>query len=186
MEAFFITNLDLRNPDSFDSALIKKIERYVRNSYEYRKFCLYIRDEKGLVKCDYFKDIFSDEQDEITTEIHHNLFTLYDIVEIVGLKMIFDYTTAEKVLLPIDIAKKVIELHLENKVSVIVLSKSIHEAVHGGEYKYDQTHAVGNWKDFVKEYCEYISADKITKIKNQYDVEIKLEEYYEKEEEREE
>lgn len=181
MDKFFETNLDLRNPDSLDENMVKKIERYIRSSYEYRKFCLYIRDEKGMTKCDYFKDIFSDDQDDITTEVHHNLFTLYDLVFIVGLSMIVEYTNKETILLPIDIAKRVIELHLNNQVSVIVLSKSIHEAFHSGLYKYNQEHAIGDYEKFVEKYHEYIPTATLARIKEHYGIDIDITKY-EKEE----
>lgn len=184
MEEFFRQSIDMSNPDIFIDK-IKKIEKYVRNSLEYRSYCAYIRDIKGLTKCEYFKDIWKDDsQEDITTEVHHNIFTLYDLVYIVGMKMLMNSNSKE--LLPIDIAKEVIKLHLEDKVSVIVLSKTIHEAFHSGLYKYSQSDTTGDYKKFLVEYYKYIPEDIFNKIKNQYDIDLKkeysnLEGLYEKE-----
>lgn len=180
MKKYFDDILDIRYLD-IDSYLIKKIEKYIRSSIEYRKWCLYIRDEKNLNTCEYFKDVWDNIEDgELTTEVHHNIFTLYDIVETVAYKLQKEYTDNKKVLLPIDISREVINLHLDDKVSCIVLSKTIHEAYHSGLYKYKQKNCTGNWESFAKEYIEYIPEHTREKILNTCNINL-VEKYGKKE-----
>ena len=111
---------DLANPKDL-TKLIKKIEKLVRESPEYKFWVKKCR--AGYTTCPLCKT-----HSEIDPpEVHHEPLTLYEIVEDVLNKHI-DVDIEN--LLPIDIVKEVIQLHLNNKVGYKVICSSCHERIH--------------------------------------------------------
>lgn len=102
---------------------IKNIERQVRSSPEYRNLMTYFKTELNFNSCIYLNNLTGAE---ISIEMHHNPFTLFDIVQII-------ITKYENENIPFNsflIASDVMLLHYKNLVGLVPLSKSIHELVH--------------------------------------------------------
>lgn len=139
---------------------IKTIEQMFRRSKEYKAWVAYIYDSNSFVTSPDYTDIVLNDNDDFTSECHHTIFTLYDIAEIVTVKMLedCDFVTSW------DVCKKLSEIHLSDQVCCTVLSKSMHEAVHLGVRHVDANTPglhLGNVEEFMQEYSDYITDDDI-------------------------
>jgi len=143
-----------KNRDKF----VKRIERHVRSSMEYRDLMFYLKENMDFNKCVFFTHVENANGMRSKIEIHHEPFTLYDIADTIVRKY-------EEEGLPMNdmyIADEVMEIHYRNMIGLIPLSKTLHEVVHS-TYKnssdklYIPIHLVyGNFREFIKEYGEYI------------------------------
>lgn len=150
-----ITNID----DLFDS--MKNIESMIRRSRSYRNVLRYLKEDCSLRYSLTFPNIDFVEE-KLSYEMHH-IITLGSLVILIGSKMISDLKKDEY-LLEFDIAKKVIEYHLEDKVPLIMLSKTEHELVHTGEFTFTKEHPsihLGKTQEFINEYKELLSDSEI-------------------------
>ena len=105
---------------------IKSIEKLIRKSSTYKGYIKYLREEIGLNQCALYPDL--GKGDEITLEMHHSLFTLFDCVSITLVKFLKE----NKPVSSFDIAKEVLEDHIKNLIPVTMVSKMVHNAVHPG------------------------------------------------------
>ena len=143
-----------KNRDKF----IKRIERHVRSSMEYRDLMFYLKENMDFNQCSFFVNVANGNGARSKIEIHHEPFTLYDIVDTVVTK----FEEEGRPLNDMYIADEVMELHYRNMVGLIPLSKTIHEVVHssyknGTDKLYIPINLVyGNFREFIKEYGEYI------------------------------
>ena len=62
---------------------IKHIEKIIRMSYEYKEYINYLKEEYNMTFCSVYENINRDNIPKVRIEIHHEPFTLYDIVNIV-------------------------------------------------------------------------------------------------------
>lgn len=162
----YLDFLKIASPDDLTNNVIKKIESMVRNSKEYRGYLSYIKEHLSIRNCAFFEDIDFVEN-ELSIEFHH-LITLYDLVTIIASKMILDLKEGEY-LLTFDIAKKVIEEHLEDNIPGVMLSRTIHEMVHAGLKKVSKDSKevhLGNYKNLIKNYYMLLTKKDIDTIKN--------------------
>ena len=136
---------------SYDK-MIKKIEKVVRNSYEYREYVKFLKEEIDMNECSFFKGL---TRDDVKIEIHHAPFTLYDITSIVFYYMQvnnFNYSV-------LDVAEEVMKLHYEGMVGLIPLSLTVHDLVHTGDIFIPVDCVYGNISGFVKKYKNYMTDD---------------------------
>ena len=128
---------------------IKRIERIIRSSTEYRDYIAFLKEYVDMTACAFFNKVNSAESRRIHVEIHHEPLTLMDIVSVVLTKWINDGTPLNDLL----IADEVMELHYRNLVGLVPLSKTVHETIHSG-----------NQNEIVPQYEDYISDDIIEKL----------------------
>ena len=107
---------------------IKTIERMVRSSYEYREYISYLVNVRMMNFCSVFQNVSRNTAKNIRIEIHHEPFTLYDIVYIVYMRFLNEGREID----PFMISDEVLELHFRGNVGLIPLSKTVHELVHVG------------------------------------------------------
>jgi len=163
---------------------VKKIESMVRNSWEYKCWVASIHEDLCIHNCDYFKNW---NDDDIDMEVHH-IITLFDIVIAVGAEMISELENDEY-LLSFQIANQVIEEHLCNNIPCILVSKTIHQAIHSNLYQPSpdsKSINLGNYLDFVKKYkgtldmismqtlAKYLPEDKIPELEEAYGEKITI------------
>lgn len=149
----YIIKLDTeRDLDKF----IKRVERLVRSSLEYRDIMAFLRQNVDFDKCAFFNHVSKEENKKIRIEIHHDPLTLYDITRTVLQKYI-------QTGLPVDdlyIAEEVMELHYVNMVGLIPLSKTIHQVVHKSDKIIIPIHmCYGNYQKFLDIYGKYLEDD---------------------------
>ena len=71
---------DLIDPKGF-KRYISDIENMVRNSFEYKWFIEELKTNHGMNQCSFFENVSSEDGSrKVRIEIHHEPFTLYDIV----------------------------------------------------------------------------------------------------------
>lgn len=143
-----------KNRDKF----VKRCERHIRSSLEYRDLMYYLKENMDFNKCAFFTHVENANGIRSRIEIHHEPFTLYDIVDTVVRK----FESEGKPISDMYICDEVMELHYRNMVGLIPLSKTLHEIVHstykeGTDKLYIPMHIVyGVFREFIKEYGEYI------------------------------
>jgi len=105
---------------------IKRCEKIIRSSQEYRDYITFLRENIDMDRCAFFQNISSKDTKRVKIEIHHEPFTLYDYVAVIVDK----YQSEGLQLNDLMIADEVMELHYNNQVGLIPLSKTIHEMIH--------------------------------------------------------
>jgi len=141
--------------------LIKKIEKMVRHSYEYKNFIAYLKEEIDMNNCSFFNKL---TREDISIEIHHAPLTLFEIVSIVFSKNVDEYG-ADNINV-FDIAEEVIKLHYENYVGLIPLSLTVHELVHTGEVFIPIQSVYGKIKSFYNKYEKYFTKEQKDLLKS--------------------
>ena len=137
-----------REKDKF----IKKVEKIVRISGEYRDCTAFLRQYIGMDKCAFFNNISKATNKKIKIEIHHEPLTLYDICDIIVTK----WMAAGQVLNDLLVAEEVAELHYEDQVGLIPLSKTLHEVVHNSDKLVIPMYMIyGDYLKFLKENEDY-------------------------------
>lgn len=141
---------------------IKRIERIIRSSTEYRDYIAFLKEYVDMTACTFFNKVNSAESRRIHVEIHHEPLTLMDIVSVVLTKWIDDGTPLNDLL----IADEVMELHYRNLVGLVPLSKTVHETIHSGNQNAIIPLYVvyGNYREFILQYEDYISDDIVEKL----------------------
>lgn len=155
-----ITSLD----DLINSA--KRIESLFRNSKEYRNYICSVREGLQKKQCAYFTD---KDFSEATLELHH-VYSLYDIVLLIGTKKLTELDRDE-FLTVYDIVNGLIQFHMSDYPIVIMLSKTIHELYHSGQYELPKESAelhLGRYENFIKEYRDYLDKEEIEKLTELY------------------
>ena len=143
------------NNDKDRVKFIKRCEKVIRSSMEYKDYIAYLRDYVDMDSCAFFNMISSKDNKKAKIEIHHEPFTLYDYVSVVVDRFIGEGLPLNDLL----IADEVMELHYNNMVGLIPLSKTIHEAVHNSNKIFIPLSMVyGNYKAFLEneKYLPYI------------------------------
>lgn len=152
------------NTDKELSKFIKRIENQIRSSLEYKDLISYVKEHMDMKKCAFYNNVESAQGSRVRIEIHHEPFTLYDIVKIVYNKHVKEGFPLND----LSIASEVMELHYTNKVGLVPLSKSLHQIIHfSNDFFIPLNLTSGEFKDFINEYEDYLDEywDKIeTKI----------------------
>lgn len=131
---------------------IKGIEMIVRGSIEYKTYIKFLRENVDMNRCAILKNIKNENGKKYRIEIHHEPFTLFDIVDVVLTKR---YECGES-LTQMAIADEVMELHYSGNVGLIPLSVTMHELVHNGRIFIPLQYIYQKYDNFYNEYKEYI------------------------------
>lgn len=155
----------INKKEEFDIVFfVKETVKIVRKSYEYKKFIKYLKSSKMMNECAILENMNTKNS---IIEIHHYPLTLFDITFIVAnhismTKLDMDYLK----LSPFLVAKEVIDLHYNEYVGLIPLSKTVHELSHSGLIL-DYSRIRGNYQKFLLEYNSSLTGDSIdTLFKN--------------------
>jgi hypothetical protein len=110
---------------------ITTVEHMVRNSLEYHELIAYLKESLGMTFCSFFHKISKEAfgKNRIRIEIHHEPFTLYDIVAIILLNRIENNESVDM----FRIADEVMACHYEGIVGLLPLSVTVHQLVHSGK-----------------------------------------------------
>lgn len=142
---------------------IKGCEKLVRGNDRYKKYISFLKKEVKLNRCQVLKNV-TDMDAEI--EMHHGpIFTLFDICAI-----ILEYFLIKRwKISTARIADQVLTEHQNNRVQVVMLSKSIHQAVHARNIFIHYKQAYGDLMSFIDKYEIAISDEYKLKINNYID-----------------
>lgn len=134
---------------------IKDLERIVRNSFEYRNFISYLRENMDMDKCAIMENVTNKDTFKVRIEIHHTPFTLYDIcVAVLNRRLALNLPTEIEL-----VAQEVTALHYYLFVGLIPLSKTVHQLVHNSYIFIPLDNVLGNYQSFLDMYRDYISPD---------------------------
>lgn len=165
-ESKFIREMKLKTPPVMDyyvpfstekdkDRLINRVKRIVRGSMEYKDCIKFLKDHVGLDHCIFFKEITSNKAGgkHISIEMHHEPFTLHDIVSVVLEKYIESGLDIDDLL----IADEVLELHYDNQVGLVPLSKTAHQMIHNSnKLMIPINMCYGNYSKFLEDYEPWI------------------------------
>ena len=167
-ETIFISNVEKADmsiewPYNRDK-LITRIEKMVRNCYEYRELISFLKEEMNLDHCILFTNI---TYDIASIEFHH-IFTLYDIVDTVLRK--HEVLYGEDNINAFEVANEVMRIHYESRVLLVPVTKVVHDLIHQGEVfiplQVASQSGFGNWRLFLSIYKPYMSDEFISRFKN--------------------
>lgn len=140
---------------------IKRIEKEIRSSLEYRDYISFLKEYVDMKHCAFFNNVENEQGSKVRIEIHHEPLTLFDIVETVVNKFIDEGIPLNDLY----ISDEVMELHYTNKVGLIPLSKSVHQIIHNSNQIVIPLHLIyGNYKEFLEEYSDYLDESILDKI----------------------
>lgn len=153
---FDCNEFDLTDDKDFKKYIIQ-IKRVIRGSFEYRRLIKFLKDNLDMTECAVYERVNSDEGYNVSIEIHHQPFTLEDIIMTVYNKRM---ATVEDLSVEA-VADEVMRIHYEMSVGLIPLSKTIHELVHNNHIFIPVHKVFGIYKEFVDKYRPYMSIELI-------------------------
>lgn len=146
------------NTDKEIEKFIKRIEKNVRSSMEYRDYISYLKEYVDMNHCAFYTNMDNNSGGKVKIEIHHEPFTLFDISKIVYNKFIIEGFPLNDLY----IAEEIMDLHYTNQVGLIPLSKSIHQIYHNSNQIVIPLNLVyGDYMSFCKNYNDYITDEQI-------------------------
>lgn len=147
--------------------MIKRMERHIRSSLEYRDYIAFLRENVGMDACAFFSNISNSNGKRVRIEVHHEPLRLFDLVSI-----IIEKFEAEGIPLnDLMISQEVMKLHYQNLVGLIPLSKTLHEVIHNSDKLVIPAYMIyGDYNQFVKEYGDYMDDYQIEKIEKMIQV----------------
>lgn len=137
---------------------IKYLERQIRNSYEYKEYIGFLKENINMNNCSIFKMV---NNMDVKIEIHHSPLTLFEITFVIA-----NYLNIKKdgKICTFDIIREVMKAHYDNLVGLIPLSTTVHELVHNG-YIFIPTHKVfGDYRKFLDKYKIGVTKELNSKI----------------------
>lgn len=145
---------DLDIPKEF-AKYIRDIKSDIRKSIEYTRMMGFLKNNLDMNHCSFLKNIQGGNRSKIKIEIHHDPFTIEDIIRIVYRKRCSYLEDLEVE----QVAKEVMYLHYRLMVGLVPLSTTAHELV-GNNYLFiPTTHIMGNYKEFVERYKDFIDPE---------------------------
>lgn len=149
--------------DTEYNKFIKATEKLIRNSDAYSEYIAILKGNYGLNYCMFLGNVgLTDEK--VTVEMHHGpILNLFEIVSIVTNSCL---ARKEKIT-TFRIADIVLREHFKHNIQVIMLSKTVHEAVHAGKIFIHPSQAIGNIQNFLDDYSDGLTEDMIAGI-NKY------------------
>lgn len=130
------------------------VERVIRQSHSYKKLIAFLREHVDMNCCSFYKNVNNIDTNSIHIEIHHEPFTLFDIVNIVYAKKL----ALHEPITENQIAKEVMWNHYKMTIGLIPLSETVHELVHNGFLFIPTTNIFGYYKKFYNDYEPFIDA----------------------------
>lgn len=146
---------DLDDPKDLNR-YFKTVERQVRNSFEYRDMIYFIKNNYDMDQCAFIQYDPSDTYN-ISIEVHHYPFTLFDIVVIVYKKRNYYGEAINTAMM----AKECTILHYKLLVGLIPLSKTVHQLVHDSKLFIPVDNVFGNWRQFVELYKDFCDEEQL-------------------------
>ena len=124
---------------------IRKTERFVRGSPEYKDYVTFLRNEEGLDACAFLKNI---DVDKAEIQLHHAISDLYTLCVTVCNRMMSEGMKVSTFIL----ADEVLKLHFDGKIALVPLSTTMHEMVHAGVINVPSNAVYGDWEAYYEEH----------------------------------
>lgn len=143
---------------TFDS-FVKRCEQYIRASDDYKEFIKWIKNVVGLNFCAVSPKIVGSDKVEI--EMHHGpLFTLYDCVSCA-----IEYRLDKRLKVnTFTVTDQVLQDHFDLIISIVMLAKTFHEAVHNTDIFLNINQRFGDISGFLNKYSDYLDDNQRYKV----------------------
>ena len=142
--------------DLTEKSITSLEKKVIRNSYEYKSYINYLKNELDLTQCALLPGI-DIKTDPVSLEFHHYPLTLYDITLTVACQLIA--SSDGKAVSGFDIAEQVMKEHYENNIGLIPLTKTLHQMAHSNSITIPLDKVSGNYKNFYNKYKEFMPAE---------------------------
>ena len=139
---------------------IKTCEIIIRKSTEYKDYIKFLKENMHMDQCIILNNLKNGDGKHYRIEIHHEPFTLFDIVETVINRRLEHGESISA----LKVADEVMDLHYSGVVGLIPLTVTMHELVHNGRIFVPLQFVYHNYSEFVSEYERYMNAALIDKI----------------------
>lgn len=139
---------------------IKTCEIVIRKSLEYKEYIRFLKENLDMNQCIILSNIKNGNGKRYRIEIHHEPFTLFDIVETVITRRLENDE-------PIDalkVADEVMDLHYSGMVGLVPLTVTMHELVHSGRIFIPLQFIYHKYNEFFKEYEPYMNSTLVEKL----------------------
>lgn len=149
---------------------IKTCESYVRSSDEYKECIRFIKTVMHMDACYVNPTIRSANGKKYSIELHHEPFTLYDLIDI-------EIARREMELEPLTlcgICEKVMELHYDGLVGLIPLSKTQHQLIHNNKLFIPLQHIYQDFYKYYELFADVIESEQCAHIKKKIDAKVQL------------
>lgn len=137
------------------NSFIKRCEKLIRNSYEYKEFIDYLKNFLDMRECAYFENVNNYDSRNVKIEIHHAPFTLYDIVDTILRKRV----ATGKSLQMLEICNETMAIHFMGQVGLIPLSATVHALVHAGKISIPLNSVFGDYTKFYSIYGDFMNQE---------------------------
>ena len=152
---------------------IKMIESVCRKSMEYKEYIRFLKRNTDFRRCTILKGLNTNNGKRYSIELHHEPFTLFDIVETVLNKR---EMLGEKIE-PLSIADEVMALHYDGKVGLIHLSTTMHQLVHDDKIFIPLQYIYQSYNEFYSEYRPYFNPLVIEKLEMKVEMSLKTDNF---------
>lgn len=158
------TTAYLESIEDLTEKTISYIEKEVRNSFEYRSYIQYLKEELDLTRCSLLPGI-DIKKTKVSLEFHHYPLNLYEISEIIGTSMINNLDDGERVSC-FDISERIVEEHYKNHIGLVPLTETLHKMAHNRSIIIPTNKVVGNYNKFISDYNKSIPQDLIDRVRD--------------------
>jgi hypothetical protein len=141
------------------SKFIKNIERMIRSSKEYKTYIEMLRSNVSALNFDNVLNNITTSDAEL--EFHHYPFTLYELIDLVCV----DKFMRKEKFTSFAITKEVMQLHYQNMVGLVSLTKTNHELAHNGNLFFSKKQVFGEYEKLVNRFTETLSTEIKEKLK---------------------
>jgi len=148
---------------------VLSVEALIRKSGEYKQYIKFLKEKMDWNRCAILKNAKCMNGKRYSIEIHHEPFTLFDIVDTVLNKFDLDGISYNM----FSLAEEVMALHYDGKVGLISLTKTQHELLHNGKIFIPLQFIYHDYGAFFKEYEPYMGEDVKEKIKIKAEMSMK-------------
>ena len=146
---------------------IKSVEKLVRKHPDYELFVDQIREER-MEHCQVLGNI---SRYDATVEMHHGpMLTLFDYAAIITNYHIFKGEAVNT----FRIAKELLNAHYDNIIQVVMLCKTVHQAIDTGEIFINLNQGIGDVIKFIQKYRIGIDDILLRKINDYIDMSKKF------------
>ena len=131
------------------------VERICRKSWCYKRLTEFLRNHSDMRKCAFYKNVNNIDTTSIHVHIHHEPFTLFDIVSTVYQKRLSLHESLNEE----DLASEVMWNHYRMVVGLVPLSETVHELVHNGFLFIPTYVPFGYYRKFYIDYEPFIDRE---------------------------
>ena len=150
---------------------IKTCETVIRKSLEYKEYISFLKDNLDMNSCIILSNLKKENGKRYKIEIHHEPFTLFDIVETVISKRLNNGESINA----LHIADEVMNLHYSGVIGLVPLTVTMHELTHNGRIFIPLQYIYHQYNEFFSEYEQYMNPNLIEKIETKVSLSLQTE-----------